>query len=71
MSNPAAGEDGGAAEVIVRPVSNVLGASVSVHCSPPPQLKLKENPVEEWKFFKQMHKHYSILCRIREQNKEF
>ena len=49
----------------------MVGASVSVHCSPPPQLKLKENPVEEWKFFKQMYKHYSILCRIREQNKEF
>ena len=33
--------------------------------------KLKENPIEEWKFFKQLYKKYSILCRIREQDQEF
>eukprot|EP00112_Aurelia_sp_Birch-Aquarium-sp1_P025311 Seg836.1 transcript_id=Seg836.1/GoldUCD/mRNA.D3Y31 product="hypothetical protein" protein_id=Seg836.1/GoldUCD/D3Y31 len=67
---PAAGENGDAAEDI-RPMSNVMGVSISVRCSPPPQLQLKEDPVEEWNFFKQLYKHYSSLCRILEQNKEF
>ena len=58
----------GAVDVTLRPI---VGASISVHCSPPPQLRLKENPIEEWKLFKQLYKHYSILCRIREQDKEF
>ena len=74
MINQREGEDAagavpdGAADSILRPI---MGASISVQCIPPPQFKSKENPVEEWKLFKQLYKHYSILCRIREQDKEF
>ena len=60
---PAGAEDG-----ILKPI---VGASISVHCSPLPQLRLKENPMEKWKLFKQLYKHYSILCRILEQDEEF
>ena len=51
-----------AAHGILRPM---VGASISVHCSPPSQLKLKKNPIEEWKLFKQLYKNYSMDNRIR------
>ena len=34
----------GAEDGTLRPI---VGASISVHCSPPPQLRLNENPIEE------------------------
>ena len=60
---PAGAEDG-----TLRPI---LGASISVYCSPTPQLRLKKNPIEKWKLLKQLYKHYNILCRISDQDKEF
>lgn len=41
------------------------------HVSPPAQLKLKENPIEEWKLFKQMYSNYSIITELGKHDKAY
>ena len=41
------------------------------HVSPPPQLKLKENAIEEWKMFKQMYSNYCIITELSKHDKAY
>ena len=48
-----------------------MAASIINNVSPPPQLLMKDNAVEEWRLWKDMYADYAIITKLDKESKEF